>query len=967
MVIDTKPSIVGLASRTSATVNCQVKILKHATLPSFQLEKVNPSVKRASPFPDDRPNKLAKNHEKDKIDSNIDLQVSYNRVSEAQHITEETFLPSEDGDFDETDCAQPKYIHLYIDEDINTRNKAESLNNHDKITQIKQGNLLKYEDCGGGKEKKLVLQNWYKTLSHTMTGFLEVGYMVDAYLEGGDGDRVPVHQLILAHISPLLATIISESRRHHDTDPIIILLPSVQTSHLREFIHAVYTGELSSNLTIIQNIFMVAKLLDVSIPGLQNLEFKNTTSPNTQESMPITKYDEESTTADQDEGNKNTKIEETDEVLVEKIESDGYRLLESSGAASMNLLLLDSNTCEISEVSLKTPLNRMQFQFSDIQHSNNHTNTNNKQIVSSSKNNDKQNNKNAKNDHTEPINQEGSNEETSVITSENLPNDFVEENVDENETKSEAGAVGKKSASKVTYQPADKPCPLCSKPRIVHKNREISEGEKGCHRGNYYKCCHCYASKLTAKKLFTHLENHVAKKFKCSQCDKGYSYKNLLIEHEYKIHGEGKDERFGCPYENCDYEARYKQTLHTHISDHHKQSIKPKGSKKSIVTCPKCSKSFKKQHYYAYHKRACQVFRDGKFECTVCQKKLNSKFALNKHMKTKHSEPGEETVCYCNICNKPYSSHYSLYNHRLFKHGVNSKGEKVPRKLFPCSICRKLLTTSVKLKTHIEVIHMGKRDFNCRFCSKQFTSKSNLLIHEGTQHTGVLPYSCDHCEKSFGRKIQLSVHREQVHGMTSSSTDPPPPSSEYKSSGSTVTNTNTPALPSNSQVMMSDMMPAAPNRFDQGTVLSNQLAVSQVISGHVIPEQLTSHMITDHHLVDSHKITDHQLIDDNNHVISDHQLVDSHMISDHQLVVDSHVISDDQLVDCHVISDDQLVDGRVICDDVLDTHVIEEIDRHVISEDTLNDAHYYVVNDVNGVQVGDVIIPMEFVEVIDEN
>jgi len=975
MVIDTKPSIVGLASRASATVNCQVKILRgQVSVPSIQLEKVNPSIKRTSPFPHSRPNKIIKTSEKDKSDSKIGFQNSFNRAAETKHEIEETFTPSEDGDFDEIDFAQPKYIHLYIDEDINTPNKVTSPNKDDEI-EAKQGDILKYEDSGEGKEKTVVLQNWYKTLSHTMTGFLEVGCMVDAYLEGGDGDRVPVHQIILAHISPLLATIITESRRDLDCDPIIILLPCVQTSHLREFIHAVYTGQLSSNFNIIQNIFMVAKLLHVSIPGLQSLKLENTTIQTTQESELVTNHIEESSTVDKDD--MRTKIEETDDVLVEKIESDGYRLLECSGGASMNLLLLDSNTCEISEVSLKTPLNRMQFQYNHIQHNNKVINTNKLLNITKDNQPNHQNQTNSKSEDVKSLNEDdekATNKENTVIQSGNLVNSSVE-----NKTKDEVGADKKKSATKVTYHPADRPCPLCSKPRIVHKNREIAEGEKGSHRGNYYKCCQCFASKLTAKKLFAHLENHISKKFKCTQCDKGYSYKNLLIEHEYRIHGEGKDERFGCPYENCDYEARYKQTLHTHISDHHKQSLKPKGSKRTLVTCPKCSKSFKKQHYYAYHKRACQVFRDGKFECTVCQKKVNSKFALNKHMKTKHSEPGEETVSYCNICNKPYSSQYSLYNHRLFKHGVNSKGEKVPRKLFPCSICRKLLTTSVKLKTHIEVIHMGKRDFNCRFCSKQFTSKSNLLIHEGTQHTGVLPYSCDHCDKSFGRKTQLSVHREQVHGITGTDSDAPP-SSEHKSS-STVTHTNTSNIPSNNQVIMSDMMGTAAdvqeqNRYEQGNVMSNQLTASQAISGQVIPEQLTSHMITDH--LDSHQMHDHQLMEDNDDVISDHQLVDSHIISNHQLVVDSQVISNNQLVDCHVIadnqlvdshviSDDQLVDGHVISDDVLDTHVIEEIDRHVISENALNDAHYYVVNDVNGVQVGDVIIPMEFVEVIDQN
>ena len=51
---------------------------------------------------------------------------------------------------------------------------------------------------------------------------------------------------------------------------------------------------------------------------------------------------------------------------------------------------------------------------------------------------------------------------------------------------------------------------LLLRPRIEHKNRCLSEEEKGSHRGNLYKCCHCAASKLSAKKFFTHLENHVS-------------------------------------------------------------------------------------------------------------------------------------------------------------------------------------------------------------------------------------------------------------------------------------------------------------------------------------------------------------------------------------------------------------------------------------------------------------------------
>ena len=67
-----------------------------------------------------------------------------------------------------------------------------------------------------------------------------------------------------------------------------------------------------------------------------------------------------------------------------------------------------------------------------------------------------------------------------------------------------------KHGDNLQYEPASRVCPLCFRPRIEHKNRCLSEEEKGSHRGNLYKCCHCAASKLSAKKFFVHLENHVS-------------------------------------------------------------------------------------------------------------------------------------------------------------------------------------------------------------------------------------------------------------------------------------------------------------------------------------------------------------------------------------------------------------------------------------------------------------------------
>ena len=82
--------------------------------------------------------------------------------------------------------------------------------------------------------------------------------------------------------------------------------------------------------------------------------------------------------------------------------------------------------------------------------------------------------------------------------------------------------------------------------------------------------------------------HQVAKKHMCTTCGKGYSYKHLLNEHTWKEHGEGQhirlvgcstidpstvamiiSFRFPCNWEGCDYTAKYKQTLHTHVMERH--------------------------------------------------------------------------------------------------------------------------------------------------------------------------------------------------------------------------------------------------------------------------------------------------------------------------------------------------------------------------------------------------------------
>ena len=45
---------------------------------------------------------------------------------------------------------------------------------------------------------------------------------------------------------------------------------------------------------------------------------------------------------------------------------------------------------------------------------------------------------------------------------------------------------------------------------------------------------------------------------------------------------------------------------------------------------------------------------------------------------------------------------------RARKHGMNSRGELIPKKLFPCAECGKVLTSGIKLRSHVEVVHQER-------------------------------------------------------------------------------------------------------------------------------------------------------------------------------------------------------------------------------------------------------------------
>ena len=311
----------------------------------------------------------------------------------------------------------------------------------------------------------------------------------------------------------------------------------------------------------------------------------------------------------------------------------------------------------------------------------------------------------------------------------------------------ESGGSGGSSAKK---------CPLCNKARTLHRNGDQDNVKRG---GLLYKCCKCSASKLSAKKFFEHTQNHISKKFTCSICQKGFSQQRILDNHVYMEHGEGKGQRFHCNYEHCNFDAKYPQTLATHIKEKHegeKRTHKADDSK-SEVTCNVCGKTLKKWYYQLYHKDSCST--NVVYKCDICgQEGFVNNITLQNHVKAKHTT---EKPYQCEHCDAKYATSMSLSSHRSRVHRVNKAGEPVEQKLFACDYCGKLLTGKNKRDFHIKTVHERTRDFPCKFCDKKFTTNANLKVHEAAIHTRDLPFKCDFCAKGFVRKKAWKDHMEK--------------------------------------------------------------------------------------------------------------------------------------------------------------------------------------------------------------
>ena len=68
-----------------------------------------------------------------------------------------------------------------------------------------------------------------------------------------------------------------------------------------------------------------------------------------------------------------------------------------------------------------------------------------------------------------------------------------------------------------------------------------------------------------------------------------------------------------------------------------------------------------------------------------------------------------------------------------------------------------------KVTRHIQIRHLGIRNYKCDECSELFQTQQNLDNHKRT-HTGEKPFACPQCDFSSANKGNVTKHIKNIHG-----------------------------------------------------------------------------------------------------------------------------------------------------------------------------------------------------------
>ena len=142
--------------------------------------------------------------------------------------------------------------------------------------------------------------------------------------------------------------------------------------------------------------------------------------------------------------------------------------------------------------------------------------------------------------------------------------------------------------------------------------------------------------------------------------------------------------------------------------------------------------------------------------CNVCGIEFTNTLQLMEHLKN-HIEneiiDSNEDIKDNQKPLKQHEANHANDNQQIIK----NTGSKT------CNLCNKTFAERTWLKTHIDVVHKGIKNYECNLCGLKCGRKAQLDHHYKRIHEGLKEIQCSQCEKSFSMNQDYLIHNERYH------------------------------------------------------------------------------------------------------------------------------------------------------------------------------------------------------------